>query len=175
MVGYIKYWQALTYMTIKHGEQKRKSNNLPYIIHPIRVAAILRSFGFTEKNNEDLMIAALFHDLIEDTDTTPKEIQEDYNDKILRIVNEVTKPNSMEKKLWLELFDKACFEAKIIKMADRIDNLMDINQMSWTTEKKKEYLSHATIILNKCGEAHRDLANVLRKLIETKKDEMKFM
>lgn len=175
MARYTNYWQALTYMTIKHGKQKRKSNNLPYIIHPIRVAAILRSFGFSEQKNENLMIAALFHDLIEDTSTFPSEIQEKFNKKILRIVNEVTKPNDMDKKLWLNSFDMVSDEAKILKMADRIDNLIDINQMSWTIEKKKEYLNHATIILNKCGNAHEGLSNALRKKIKKKNVELKNM
>jgi len=75
----------------------------------------------------------------------------------------------------LNSFDLKSDEAKIIKMADRIDNLMDINQMNWTLEKKKEYLRHANIILNKCGNAHSDLANALREIIKKKFNELEIL
>jgi hypothetical protein len=47
--------------------------------------------------------------------------------------------------------------------------------MSWTAGKKQEYLTQATIILNKCGDIHGELANALRMLIKTKKGELKIM
>ncbi|MFX1238760.1 MAG: HD domain-containing protein [Promethearchaeota archaeon] len=72
MIDINKYWKALTYMAEHHGDQKRKSGKMVYIIHPIRIAFILRSVGFTEANDEDLLIAALFHDLIEDTNIEKK-------------------------------------------------------------------------------------------------------
>ena len=166
MKDYTKYWNALTFASMGHGEQKRKVSNIPYIIHPVRITSILRSAGFSEHENEDLMIAALFHDLIEDTETKFDEIKDQFGEKIAMIVNELTKPENGDKEHWLKSFDSKSNEAKIIKMADRIDNLKDISQINWSEEKKRFYIEHGRIIVDKCGNAHSDLACKLEQLIE---------
>ncbi|MFX1275814.1 MAG: HD domain-containing protein [Promethearchaeota archaeon] len=173
MTDISKYWEALTFISVRHGDQKRISSNIPYIIHPIRVAAILRSFGFSEQDNEDLLIAALLHDLIEDTSTTLGEIKQYFNEKIMLIVSELSKPKKKDKEIWLNSFETKSDEAKIIKMADRIDNLMDIIQINWKIEKKRIYLEHANIILEKCGNAHVNLAKKLEQMIEKLSNELK--
>ena len=64
---YEKLEQVKELATRLHGDQKRKSIDIPYVIHPIRVALILKSVGFSEFEHDNLMIAAHCHDLIEDT------------------------------------------------------------------------------------------------------------
>ena len=64
MKDYSNYCRAITFAFSKYGELKRKSQNIPYVVHPIRINAILRAAGFNENDNEEMMIAALFHDLI---------------------------------------------------------------------------------------------------------------
>ena len=168
MKEFTKYWNALTYAFIKYGENKRKSMPIPYVVHPIRMTSILRSAGFNEVDHEDLMIAALFHDIVEDTDTPLEEIENDYGENVASIVAELTKPEGVkgrEKDGWLENFDKASKQAKIIKMADRIDNLMDIGDF-WSTKLQKSYAEQGKIILEKCGSAHKGLAQELYNVIE---------
>ena len=164
MKDFNRYWNALNYAFIKYENLKRKSNNIPYVIHPIRVALILRSIGFSEFKNQDLMIAALLHDLIEDTNTTFDEIKNEFNESIALLVNELSKPKDLNKEKWLETFINASEAAKIIKMADRIDNLMDMKQ--WPLEKQKSYAEQGKIILEKCGNANYKLASILQKQIE---------
>ena len=65
MKEFSNYWKALTFAFKNYGDLKRKSGNIPYIVHPIRITSILRAAGFSEFKDEDIMIAALFHDLIE--------------------------------------------------------------------------------------------------------------
>ncbi len=162
------YWKALTFAAKNHGIKTRKDNETPYVIHPMRITAILRAAGFSEFKNEDLMMAALFHDLIEDTETSLNDIKNQFGKKSASIVEELTKPEDDDKgskEKWLKSFDKASKEAKIIKMADRIDNLMDMNLDIWPIEKQKSYAEQGKIILEKCGDAHSELAIKLKSVI----------
>lgn len=168
MKEFTRYWKALTYAFINYGENKRKSMDVPYAVHPVRITTILRAAGFNEENNEDLMIAALFHDLVEDTDTPIEEIKDEFGENVASIVLELTKPEGAKgnkKKEWLENFTKSSKEAKIVKMADRIDNLMDIGDF-WTTKQQKDYAEQGKIILKTCGSAHKGLAQELYNVIE---------
>ena len=164
MKDFYHYWNALNYAFIKYGNLKRNSHDIPYVIHPLRITLILKSVGFSEFKNQDLMIAALLHDLIEDTDTTFEEIKNKFNENIALIVSELSKPKDLEKTKWLETFSNASKDAKLIKMADRIDNLMDMTQ--WPLERQKSYAEQGKIILEKCGNANYKLASILQKQIE---------
>jgi len=173
MKNFSNYWNAISFAFIKHGNLKRKAKNVPYVIHPIRVTSILRATGFNEFEHEDLMIAALFHDLVEDTDTNLIEIESQFGKSVALIVAELTKPDGAKgrkKEKWLESFIEKSKEAKIIKMADRIDNLMEKGDI-WTDEKQKLYAEQAKIILKSCGDANKKLAdkldNEIKRVLET--------
>ena len=60
---------CIEYMKQKHEGQLRKQGT-PYFMHPLEVSNILKTKGF----DENYQIAGLFHDLLEDTDTTYEEI-----------------------------------------------------------------------------------------------------
>ena len=160
MKEFSRYWEALNYAFEKYNNLKRKLTGLPYIIHPIRITLILRAAGYSEFQNEDLMVAALLHDLIEDTNITYDDIKKNFNLKVANIVKELSKPKNIEKDEWLKSFENVSEEAKIIKIADRIDNLRDM--VNWPDNKKKSYAKQAEIILDKCGEANPELSFVLK-------------
>ena len=168
MKNFLNYWNAITFAFEKYGTLKRKSMDIPYIVHPIRITTILHANGFNEFDHERLMIAALFHDLIEDTDMEINEIEDRFGSKIGDIVIELTKPEGAKgrkKDKWLEEFAIKSKEAKIVKLADRIDNLMDMRDI-WDAEKQKSYADQAKIILKSCGDANKQLANKLDELID---------
>ncbi|MFW9989603.1 MAG: HD domain-containing protein [Candidatus Odinarchaeota archaeon] len=168
MKKFSNYWSAITFAFIKYGNLKRKSKEIPYVVHPIRITAILRAAGFNEFDHEDLIIAALFHDLLEDTDTDLKEIESHFGTKISQIVIELTKPEGAKgrkKDNWLENFINNSKEAKVIKLADRIDNILDMQDI-WDAEKQRSYLDQAKIILKSCGKANKQLAQKLDNLIK---------
>ena len=166
MNEYSNYWKALTFAFKKYGNLKRKSEEIPYVVHPIRITAILRAAGFSEFEDEDIMIAALFHDLIEDTETSLEDIENYYGKKVASIVNELSKPEHADKDEWLKSFKTASNEAKIVKMVDRIDNLMDINIGYWSTERKKSYAKQGRIILETCEHVNEDIALELKRVIQ---------
>lgn len=172
MKDFSNYWNAISFAFIKYGKLKRKAEQIPYVVHPIRITAILRAAGFNEFKHENLMIAVLFHDLVEDTDTDLEEIKNEFGNKIASIVAELSKPEGAKgrkKDKWLEKFVNNSKEAKVIKMADRIDNLMEILDI-WTTEKQISYTEQAKIILKSCGDANMKLAikldDIIRKNLE---------
>jgi len=167
MKEFTNYWKALNYALIKYGDLKRKSGDIPYYIHPLRITLILRAAGFSEFENEEIMIAALFHDLLEDTEITSEEIENKFGKKVASIVSELTISNNEEKEKYLKNLENASKEAKIIKLADRIDNLMDIPTSHWSKEKQKSYAEQAKLILKSCGDVHSELALKLKQEIET--------
>ena len=166
MNEFSRYWNTLSFIFKRYGEQKRKSANIPYVIHPIRVALILRSVGFSEFEDENLMIAALCHDILEDTDTTFEELVNLIGERGAFIVEELSKPNNKNKDEWLRTFKTKSNEAKIIKMADRIDNLLDMPSSMWTPDKQLKYAKQGYIILNSCGDVNYKLKTLLKKTIE---------
>jgi guanosine-3',5'-bis(diphosphate) 3'-pyrophosphohydrolase len=168
MRDFLNYWNAITFAFEKYGTLKRKSMDIPYVVHPIRITTILHANDFNEFDHEGLMIAALFHDLIEDTDIEIDEIEDRFGSKIKDIVIELTKPEGAKgrkKDKWLEGFAIKSKEAKIIKLADRIDNLMDVGDI-WDADKQKSYAEQSKIILESCGDANKQLANKLEELID---------
>src|SRR5689334_11565726 len=88
--------KALAFAADKHRFQKRKDEaGTPYINHPIHVALTLVEVG--QESNEDLLVAAVLHDTIEDTQTSPDEIQEQFGQTVLDIVLEVTDDKNLPK------------------------------------------------------------------------------
>lgn len=116
-----------------HRKQRRKSGE-PYILHPIEVATICASevgLGTTA------IVAALLHDVVEDTDVTLEEISKQFGPKVMKIVDGLTKldgnlaKNSPQaenfRKVVLTLLDDV--RVVLIKMADRMHNMRTLGSM----------------------------------------------
>jgi (p)ppGpp synthase/HD superfamily hydrolase len=111
------YEKALAFATEKHKGQLRIGGD-PYITHPIAVAEILRQQGC----GVEYLIAALFHDLLEDTDATPQEIEAIAGAEVLQAVTLLTKHKgySMEEYRNGIRGNRIAFS---VKAADRLHNL----------------------------------------------------
>ena len=142
-------FKAMEFAAFKHKDQRRKGpENLPYINHPIQVANMLISVG--QEYNTKLLIAAILHDTIEDTDTTEEEIQHHFGNKVAELVMEVTDDKNLyweaRKQLQIETAPFASYEGKLLKIADKICNVRDLvinSPQKWTLERKLEYLDWA--------------------------------
>ena len=120
--------QAIRAASVLHKDQLRKgSMPFPYITHLIATAFTLIDYT----KDEDVIISALLHDTLEDTDYTLEELQEDFGGRVREIVETVTEPQSTpehkiswrEKKMtYVKQIDKGSQEALMVVAADKIHN-----------------------------------------------------
>lgn len=124
--------QALRAATILHKDQVRKGSvPIPYVSHLCAVALIINDY--TDK--EDVLIAGLLHDTLEDTDYTAQELQDDFGGTVREIVEAVSEPKTNEfnqlswrdqKQYYAKMLRKASPEALIVAAADKIHNMRAI-------------------------------------------------
>jgi len=111
----------------EHAGQRRKSDpELPYMTHLLHVAMIVQAHDFSE----DIVIAALLHDTIEDTRYTTEELAADFGDTVCSYVMEVTENKALRwenrKQAYLEGIRHGSVGAKAICCADKIHNLSSL-------------------------------------------------
>jgi guanosine-3',5'-bis(diphosphate) 3'-pyrophosphohydrolase len=140
-----RYTKCVNFSAIKHRDQRRKDNEkTPYINHPIGVANILANEG--DVTDIQVLMAAILHDTVEDTDTSFEEIEDNFGVEIRNIVDEVTDdknlPKMERKRLQIEHAKTASPKAKLVKLADKLYNLRDLERCTpegWTEERVAEY------------------------------------
>jgi len=124
---------ALTYATAAHAAigHMRKYTEDPYIVHPIRVAGIVRDYGGTD----DMISAAYLHDVVEDTCITILNIETTFGSAIAAIVDgltDISVPDdgnrATRKAMDRKHSAEATYEAQFVKCADIIDNASDIGE-----------------------------------------------
>jgi guanosine-3',5'-bis(diphosphate) 3'-pyrophosphohydrolase len=146
--------KALAFAAEKHRHQRRKDREAsPYINHPIDLAHIL----VNEAGIDDavVVIAAILHDTVEDTATTPAELTAEFGPEIAAIVAEVTDDKALpkeERKRRQELHaPHASFRAQQVKLADKISNLRDLSRSppaKWDLERKRAYFEWAKRVVD---------------------------
>jgi len=109
--------RALAFATKKHQGQKRIGGD-DYITHPIAVSEIVKSQGF----DENYQIAALFHDLLEDTDATEEDVLTYANQEILEAEKLLTKEHGYNMAEYVGAIKQNSI-AYAVKAADRLHNL----------------------------------------------------
>jgi len=138
--------EAVRFAAEKHRNQRRKdTERSPYINHPIEVVQLLWEVG--EVRDADVLLAAVLHDTVEDTETRPEEISNRFGENVLSLVMEVTDdkdlPKSERKRLQIVNAPHKSFGAKLIKIADKacnVRNLVTMPPEDWSLKRKQEYL-----------------------------------
>lgn len=146
--------KALNFSAGKHRHQRRKDTaSSPYINHPIEVAHILWTVGGV--HDMATIIAAILHDTLEDTDTTPAEIRAHFGDEILDLVREVSDDKSLpkqeRKQKQITHSPGLSLRAKQLKLADKICNVRDIAYAPpdhWPLERRTDYLLWAQAVID---------------------------
>jgi len=120
---------AMRYAEEKHRGQWRKYHDgVPYICHPRRVAKLIFMVSGLPPEAE---IAAVLHDVIEETDVSPEDLRRRFGSKVADLVVVLTdppdddRPRRERKAGFLERLKAASPLAQLIKVADRLDNLRD--------------------------------------------------
>jgi len=167
--------KALEYSKKAHEKQLRKSGQ-PYIVHPILVASIVSSIT----NDESMAIAALLHDVVEDTLVNIDEIKELFGADVAHLVEGLTKidtirdaelipSNSNEKLVVSALSFRKMLLASIkdvrvlvVKLCDRLHNMLTLDSLS---AYKQERIAEETLVVY-APIAHRLGISFLKNLLE---------
>jgi len=116
--------------------------------------------------------AALLHDTVEDTNTTPEQLAEHFGDEVMRLVMEVTDDQKLKKDerkaLQIDHARDLSTKAKGIKMADKIANVTDIMDsppVDWDEARRLEYLDWGEKVVAGCRDANQRLAERFDELV----------
>ena len=150
--------EAFVFAAKLHAGQYRISEE-PYIIHPVEVAKILTDLMM----DKHTIIAALLHDIIEDTGTPPETIKEKFGEDVLNLVQGVTKLGKYQFKSKEErqaenfrrMFIAMANDVRVIflKLADRLHNMRTLNYMAAAKQQKiaQETLDIFAPLANRLG------------------------
>lgn len=155
--------EALAFAAERHRNQRRKDPaGTPYINHPI---ALMRVLAVEAEIRDPLVLcAALLHDTVEDTDTTPEEIEVRFGAQIRAVVMEVTDdkslPKAERKRLQIAHAANVSKPAQLVKLADKICNLRDVIDgppAGWPIERCREYFDWAKEVIDGLRGEHERL------------------
>ena len=139
--------RAFVFARQRHGDQKRASG-APYMLHPVKAALILADYRL----DAETYAACLLHDVLEDTETSSKEIEEGFGAKVASLVEGVTKlhglnylsreENNLENVRKILLAMAADLRVVFIKLADRLHNMRTLQYLS---EDKQQRIAQETM------------------------------
>ncbi len=168
---------ALLFAKKAHENQYRKSGE-PYIIHPILVAVVVKMIG----GDDDMVISALLHDTVEDTDVTIETIEEKFGSNIKNLVDGLTKITEIrDEELLSSSTDKKIISSAltfrkmlitsiddvrvlVIKLCDRVHNMLTLDALS--LEKQKRIAEETLVVYVPI--AHRLGIGKLKNFLEDK-------
>jgi len=168
-----KIKNALNFCIAAHEHQKRKSGE-PYVVHPILVASITAYFS----KDEAMILAALLHDVVEDTDFTLEYIQDNFGFDVAHIVDGLTKiteirdtskNNSDDKLVKSALTFRKMIIAStddvrvlVVKLFDRTHNMLTLDALS---KEKQKSISEETLVVY-APIAHRLGISAVKNILE---------
>jgi (p)ppGpp synthase/HD superfamily hydrolase len=118
---------AITVAVTAHLNQKRKSEDLPFITHPFAVGIILSRIDCPE----EVIAAGILHDTVEDAGVTPDEIRRQLGSRVADIVEGASEPGKSlsweeRKTHTVESLKAAPLEVKMVVCADKLHNVKTI-------------------------------------------------
>jgi len=126
-----RFLRAFLFAAVKHAGQTRKASTIPYIAHLMGVASLVLEAG----GDEDLAIAALLHDVVEDCGGAPmlKEVRRRFGSRVAKVVDGCTDADTDPKPPWRERKEnyirhlrKADADTQLVSAADKLNNVRSI-------------------------------------------------
>jgi adenylate cyclase len=119
--------RALAFAARAHAEQTRKGTRIPYVTHPVRVAATLLAAGC----DTSIAAAAYLHDTLEDTPTTHADLRAEFGDEVADLVAGASEPDNgatweVRKQHTIDALPGMRRRALWVPLADKIDNAESI-------------------------------------------------
>ncbi len=123
----LKEQKAVKFSVLAHQGQLRKGKSIAYVSHPLTVGIILARMGCSE----ELVIAGILHDVIEDTDYEKEDIEREFGKKVADLVSGVSEGNKKDswterKNKTLEKLKNSSEEVVKLKAADLLANMTDL-------------------------------------------------
>lgn len=154
--GLARLLEAAGFAADRHRKQTRKGvAAVPYITHPLGVASTLASEG--KVSDVTILVAALLHDTVEDTETTPEELEARFGREVRLLVDEVSDDKDLEKaerkRLQIVHAAAASDAAKQLKLADKMCNVRDVTldpPADWSLQRRREYLEWSVAVVEGC-------------------------
>lgn len=162
--------KAAVFAAVAHSGMTRKGSRIPYLAHPIEAASIVAEMT----DDEELIAAAVLHDVVEDTEVTLQELRAYFGDRIAEYVGGETENKRKDlppESTWLLrkretivfLTDRADTNARMLALADKLSNLRSIARDAaklgdrlWERFHQKDKAMH--------GWMYRQVAEALREL-----------
>jgi len=162
-----------------HKSQFRKYGHSmdAYIMHPMRVAGLVSlSMPLSLAEDQEVMAAAWLHDVLEDTDWTAETLLDaDIPARTIAIVQCLTRPKSDQPRVvrfndLLEKMKEAPWTVRLIKLADRCDNLHDsVGDLSappkWVAGYASESLALLQVLKGTCSFLEAHLESLINQII----------
>jgi Guanosine polyphosphate pyrophosphohydrolases/synthetases len=168
-----KVMVALGFAAEAHTAQVRKYTGEPYINHPVEVMNIVKSVPHTE----DMLCAALLHDVVEDCGVTLTEIFDIFGAEVCYMVNDLSDFSCPEDgnrakrkaidRLWI---GSASSNSKTIKLADLISNSKSI--LEHDKDFAKVYIKEKELLLEVLTEGDPTLYAEAKDIVEKAKKEL---
>ena len=122
-------FKAIEFATRAHRGQFRKGTRIPYVLHPLRTAQILIETDAAA----DLILAAILHDTIEDTDVTFEELEAEFGARVAQLVGAVSEPDRQagwedRKQQTIDSLRTASSEVLLVACADKLDNVRSMRR-----------------------------------------------
>jgi GTP diphosphokinase / guanosine-3',5'-bis(diphosphate) 3'-diphosphatase len=152
----LRILHAANFAARKHkGQQRKGADKAPYINHLLEVAEIL-----SDTCGDDdlvLLLAALLHDTVEDAGVAREQLAAEFGNEVAEVVLEVTDdkslPKAERKRLQVVHAPHKSARAKLLKIADKISNLRDLQNSpppDWPVERRVEYFEWARAVVEGC-------------------------
>lgn len=173
-------FDAAVFAAEKHqGAVRKNSQHSPYITHPLLVSKAIYQIGKIEETT--ILAAAILHDTIEDTKTTRVEIKKRFGENVLSIVLEVTDDKSLPKmtRKGLQILHAPdlSYEARIVKLADKLVNCRDILNdppEDWSLQRRQNYIQWGADVIYKIRGTNQGLESAFDQVMRSAEEELNY-
>ena len=134
--------KAIIYATKAHQNVERREKGFPYIVHPMEAMSIVA----TMTSDQELLAAAVLHDVVEDTDITLDELKAEFGERVARLValeSDNMDPGYRKDLSWrekkilgLKRIKNSDKDAQIVALGDKLSNMRAIH-LDWLKDHEK--------------------------------------
>lgn len=151
--------KAIVFAAQCHSGQYRKDGKTPYINHPLEVMNLVVTH--VDQPHQDVLIAAVLHDVVEDTHVTSAEIKHMFGAAVAHLVDELTDDKTLSKeerkRIQLQEVHTLSPQGKLLRLCDKICNVYDILYAppgDWDLKRRLDYIKWAKAVVDKIRGTH---------------------